>query len=95
MSIAAKMLLPSSIAAESVEKVAEITIVDKNTETIHFALEFPFFFAFFCVPDVRSDLSNSEFLPENSGSRQSKSYGLGRVGFPREEPSVAGKAVSF
>ena len=28
------------------------------------------------------------------GSRQDKSYGLGRVGFPRTEPAVAAQAVS-
>ena len=34
------------------------------------------------------------FLGENGG-RQDKSYGLGRVGFPQEEPAVAAQAVSI
>ena len=32
---------------------------------------------------------------ENDGSRRDKSYGLGRVGFPRTEPAVAVQAVSI
>ena len=32
---------------------------------------------------------------KNDGSRQDKSYGLGRVGFPRTEPAVAAQAVSI
>ena len=31
---------------------------------------------------------------KNDGDRQDKSYGLGRVGFPRTEPAVAAQAVS-
>ena len=31
---------------------------------------------------------------KKDGGRQDKSYGLGRVGFPRTEPAVAVQAVS-
>lgn len=31
----------------------------------------------------------------NDGSRRDKSYGLGRVGFPRWEPAVAVQAISL
>jgi len=31
---------------------------------------------------------------KNDGSRQDKSYGLGRVCFPRREPGVAARVVS-
>ena len=46
--------------------------------------------------DEQSDLDTCliPFLYKNNGSRQDKSYGLGRVGFPQTEPAVAAQAVS-
>ena len=38
---------------------------------------------------------NDTFYYKNDGSKQDKSYGLGRVGFPHEEPAVAEQAVSI
>ena len=38
-------------------------------------------------------ITSNRFL--NDGSRQDKSYGLGRVGFPQTEPAVAVQAVSI
>ena len=38
---------------------------------------------------------NSPYFRNKSGGRRDKSYGLGRVGFPREEPAVAEQAVSI
>ena len=45
-----------------------------------------------------SDLDTTNtplFLKIKNGSRQDKSYGLGRVGFPRTKPAVAAQAVSI
>ena len=52
--------------------------------------------SFLC--EAGSDLDTEMSPPEsnkNDGSRQDKSYGLGRVGFPRSEPAVAVQAVSL
>ena len=42
--------------------------------------------------DLDTDINPFIFLV--NGSRQDKSYGLGRVGFPQTEPAVAAQAVS-
>ena len=42
--------------------------------------------------DFDTLLSPLDFMLD--GCRQDKSYGLGRVGFPRTEPAVAAQAVS-
>jgi hypothetical protein len=73
--------------------VAEIKKVTKKMVMTH--LECLFFSVF---PLPLSDLATS-ITPSNDvkkdGSKQDKSYGLGRVGFPRTEPAVAEQAVSI
>ena len=41
------------------------------------------------------DTGRNPFILNYDGSRQDKSYGLGRVGFPQTEPAVAVQAVSI
>ena len=77
--------------AEQKEIIAEITMVSKKMVMIHFVLEgFPFFLL------SESDFAtlNPSYYYSNDGSRQDKSYGLGRVVFHRAEPAVAAQAVS-
>ena len=49
---------------------------------------------FFDADGSDLDKGISPFYVLNDGSRQDKSYGLGRVGFPQAEPAVAVQAVS-
>ena len=72
--------------------VPETSIVTRKMVSAHFP-------AFLCS---RLALSDSVFATgillifcNKSGGRRDKSYGLGRVGFPREEPAVAEQAVSI
>ena len=44
------------------------------------------------IPSPAQDESS---VFNNNGSRRDKSYGLGRVGFPREKPAVTAQAVSI
>ena len=53
-----------------------------------------FLFSRFDIPGSDLDKGIIPFYYFNDGDRQDKSYGLGRVGFPRTEPVVAAQAVS-
>ena len=68
-------------------------MVTKKMVTTQRMVLFRYFFA-----ATGSDLDTSMSSFENfrkDGSRQDKSYGLGRVGFHRAEPAVAAQAVSI
>ena len=86
------MLLPSMISSETKEITPEIKIVTKKMMTTQRIVLLR------CFLDVLgSDLDTgipSKYVKED-GSRQDKSYGLGRVGFPRTEPAVAVQVVSL
>ena len=51
--------------------------------------------SFFEAPGSDLDTCLIPFDCKNNGGKQDKSYGLGRVGFPRTEPAVAAQAVSI
>ncbi|MGM9669238.1 MAG: hypothetical protein ACI3VZ_05740 [Faecousia sp.] len=63
--------------------------VAKKTVMIHLEA-LPFF------DELEPDFAKMIYLKfqENDGNRRDKSYGLGRVGFPRPEPAVAVQVVS-
>ena len=50
--------------------------------------------SFFAADGSDLDTMSISFDKKYNGSRQDKSYGLGRVGFPQTEPAVAAQAVS-
>ena len=77
--------------SEEKEIVPEIIIVTKKITTTQRIVLFRSFLA-----ELVSDLDTVliPFLYNYNGSRQDKSYGLGRVGFPQTEPTVAAWAVS-
>ena len=76
---------------EQNEMSAEIAMVRKKMVIIHFTFVcFPFFLLSESDFDTIIPLS---FLIDD-GSRQDKSYGLGRVVFHQAEPAVAAQAVS-
>ena len=83
------------ISSESREMVPEIKIVVKKIVTTQRIVLLRSFFT-----ADGSGLDTDQFPSLNirffsyDGSRQDKSYGLGRVGFPRTEPAVAARAVS-
>ena len=78
------------ISLDAKEITAEIRIVTKNIVITQRMVLFRSF-----LDELGSDLDNCPipFMFNNNGSRQDKSYGLGRVVFHRTEPAVAAQAV--
>ena len=70
---------------------ADTKIVTRKIVTTH---RIVFLSSFFAADGSDLDTCLSPFNYSYDGSRQDKSYGLGRVGFPRTEPAVAAQAVS-
>ena len=81
------------ISSETKEMVPEMTMVTKKIVTTQRIVLFRSFFI-----AAGSDLDTritSQWNFKIDGSRQDKSYGLGRVVFHRKEPAVAAQAVSI
>ena len=66
-------------------------IVTRKMVTTH---RIVFLLSFFAIAGSDLDTGIIPFSFNKDGSRQDKSYGLGRVVFHREEPAVAAQAVS-
>jgi len=77
-----------SDASEIIPETKMVTIKIVTTQRIVFLRSF--------LDSDGSDLDKgiSPLYFMCDGSRQDKSYGLGRVGFPHPEPAVAAQAVS-
>ena len=82
------------ISSEIIEIVPDTMIVTKKIVTTQ---RIAFIFSFFCELGSDFDTTLVPFVKLflNDGSRQDKSYGLGRVVFHRTEPAVAVQAVSI
>ena len=85
------MVLTAISSLETNVIKAEIKIVTKKIVTTQRIVLLRSFF-----DELGSDLDTSPipFLFIINGDRRDKSYGLGRVGFPRAEPAVTVQAVS-
>ena len=92
MTKATGIVLADIISSEAREINPDTKIVETNTVTTHRAALFR---SFLGAVELDFDKSVYSFNKiKNNGGRQDKSYGLGRVGFPRTEPAVAAQAVS-
>ena len=82
------------ISSEIIEIIPETNIVTKKIVTTQ---RIVLLRSFFCVLGSDFDTTLVPFMTIiiDDGSRQDKSYGLGRVVFHRTEPAVAAQAVSI
>ena len=80
------------ISSDSREMAPEITIVKKKIVTTQ---RIVLLRSFFTADGSGLDTDWFPFESFYDGSRQDKSYGLGRVDFLRTEPAVAAQAVSI
>ena len=82
----------SYVSGEIMEIIPETKIVTKK---IVITQRIVLLRSFFCALGSAFDTTLVPFMTDNNGSRQDKSYGLGRVVFHRTEPAVAAQAVSI